>query len=101
MGRGPNGPGSEAADVFETTDFYLACYLRCDGFRLVGMRRDGARSVFRFEDRTDREAVMLAFFNNEGRVRPLAYSAAIRDLKALIHTPVVRGSKRRDTDRQQ
>ena len=53
-------------NLFETTDFYLACYLRCDGYRLVGIRRDGRRSVFRFEDRTDRQAVMLSFFNNEG-----------------------------------
>lgn len=72
-------------NAFETTDFYLACYLRCDGFRLVGIRREGPRSVFQFEDRTDRRVVMLSFFNNEGNVRPLAYSAAIKDLKALIH----------------
>ena len=77
--------GADAVDVFETTDFYLACYLRCDGFRLAGIRRDGTRSVFQFEDRTDRESVTLTFFNNEGSVRPLAYSAAIKDLKALIH----------------
>ena len=67
--------GAEAPEVFETTDFYLACYLRCDG----------TRSIFQFEDRTDRESVTLSFFNNEGSVRPLAYSAAIKDLKALIH----------------
>ena len=85
MNHMPNMPGHEVEDVFETTDFYLACYLRCDGFRLVGMRREGRRSVFRFEDRVDREGVMLAFFNNEGNVRPLAYAAAVKDLKALIH----------------
>ena len=78
-------PEREVEDVFETTDFYLACFMRCDGFRLVGLRREGSRSVFRFEDRTDRMDVMLAFFNNEGNVRPLAYAAAIKDLKALIH----------------
>ena len=77
--------GAEAPEVFETTDFYLACYLRCDGFRLVGIRREGPRCVFRFENRADRRDVTLAFFNNEGTVRPLAYSAAIKDLKALIH----------------
>ncbi len=79
------GARAEAADVFETTDFYLACYLRCDGFRLVGIRREGTRSVFRFEDRADRQVATLTFFNNEGTVRPLAYSAAIKDLKALIY----------------
>ena len=60
-------------------------YKAGDGFRLAGIRRDGMRSVFQFEDRTDRESVTLSFFNNEGSVRPLAYSAAIKDLKALIH----------------
>ncbi len=75
----------DAGEVFETTDFYLACYLRCDGFRLAGLRRAGPRTVFRFEDRGDREAVVLAFFNNEVNVRPLAYSAVIKDLKTLIH----------------
>ena len=83
--RMPQRTGAEVANVFETTDFYLACYLRCDGFRLVGIRRNGTRSVFRFEDRADRGEVTLAFFNNEGTVRPLAYSSAIKDLKALIH----------------
>jgi len=78
-------PEREVENVFETTDFYLSCYLRCDGFRLVGIRRAGSRSVFRFEDRADRQTVMLAFFNNEGNVRPLAYASAIKDLKALIH----------------
>ena len=41
--------------------------------------------MIRFQDRADRRDAMLAFFNNEGSVRPLAYSAAIKDLKALIH----------------
>lgn len=77
--------GAKTDEIFETTDFYLACFLRCDGFRLAGIRRNGTRSVFRFEDRADREAITLAFFNNEGSVRPLAYSAAIKDLKAMIH----------------
>lgn len=76
---------SQVGRIFESTDFYLACYLRCHGFRLMGVRREGPRSVFQFEDRNDRQAVTLSFFNNEGSVRPLAYSAAIKDLKALIH----------------
>ncbi len=74
-----------AGSSFETTDFYLACYLRCAGFRLMGIRRHGARSVFQFEDQVDRPDLTLAFFNNEGSVRPLAYSTAIKDLKTLLH----------------
>ena len=71
--------------VYETSDFYLACYLRCDGFRLLGIRRNGKRSIFQFEDQDDREEITLAFFNNEAKVRPLAYASSIKDFKALIH----------------
>jgi hypothetical protein len=88
MEQVPQRAGAGAENVFETTDFYLACVLRPGGFRLVGLRREGPRSVFRFEDRVDREEVMLAFFNNEGNVHRLAFSAAIKDIKdikALIY----------------
>ena len=74
-----------AAEPYETTDFYLACYLRCAGYSLVQVHRQGPRSVFHFADRPERANDTLAFFNNEGSVRPLAFTSAIRDLKALIH----------------
>ena len=85
MNNGSKMVEREEADLFETSDFYLACYLRCAGFRLAGIRREGGRTVFQFEDRADRGAFTLEFFNNEGTVRPLAYSTAIKDFKALIH----------------
>ncbi len=37
-------------DVFETRDFYLACFLRCDGYELVNLRDEGRRRVFVFRD---------------------------------------------------
>ncbi len=75
----------EPENVFETSDFYLACYLRCDGFKLIGIQKEGKRAVFRFANRADCEAVVLTFFNNEGTVQPLSFSTAIKNLKALIH----------------
>jgi hypothetical protein len=85
MTRSPQSADADSQNIFETTDFYLACFLRCDGFRLVGVRRDGPRSVFQFANRADCRAAMLDFFDNEGTVRPLAFAATIKDLKALIH----------------
>ena len=75
----------ESRDVFETTDFYLACYLRCTGHRMADLRRDGRRAVFAFEDWPERRQAVLAFFNHEGSVPPLAFVTAIKDMKALIH----------------
>jgi len=71
--------------TFDTTDFYLACFLRCAGYDLEDVRREGRRSVFVFRDRPERKAEMLAFYRNEGAVKPLAFVETIKSMKALIH----------------
>jgi len=70
---------------FETGDFYLACFLRCLDYELLGMRREGRRALFVFEDRPGRQADLMAFFGNKTDVKPLRFVSAIKDLKALLH----------------
>lgn len=70
---------------FETSDFYLACYLRCIGYALDDVRRSGPRVVFVFCDQPARRADLMAFFGNKAEVKPLQFVSAIKDLKALIH----------------
>lgn len=31
------------ASAFETRDFYLACFLRCAGYKLIDLRPEGRR----------------------------------------------------------
>lgn len=72
--------------VYETKDLYLAAFLRAKSFRLRDVKRNGTReAVFVFEDRPDREALLLAYYNNEGSIEPLAYVNAWKDLKALTY----------------
>jgi hypothetical protein len=59
--------------MFETRDFYLACFLRCTGYDPTDLRAEGRRRVFVFRDRPTRRDDVLAF------------SATIRDMKALLH----------------
>lgn len=73
------------AGAFETSDFYLACYLRCIGYALDDVRRDGRRVVFVFGDKPGRKTDLLAFFGNKAEVNPLQFVAAIKDLKTLIY----------------
>jgi len=73
------------AVAFATSDFYLACYLRCIGYDLKDMHRDGRRASFVFEDRPNRPADVIAFFGNRTEVNPLRFVSAIKDLKALLH----------------
>jgi hypothetical protein len=71
--------------AFETRDFYLACFLRCAGYELLDLRAEGRRKVFVFQDRPARRDDVIAFYGEAGSVRPLAFAAAIKDMKALLH----------------
>lgn len=72
--------------TFETSDFYLACFLRCIGYDLDGTRRDGRRVVFVFEDKPERPRDLMAFFSDKIVVKPLRFVSAIKDMKALLHS---------------
>jgi Domain of unknown function (DUF5659) len=71
--------------AFETRDFYLACFLRCSGYELLDLRAQGSRKVFVFRDHPMRRNDVIAFYGEAGGVRPLAFAAAIKDMKALLH----------------
>lgn len=73
------------AAVFETRDFYLACFLRCSGYELQGLRSEGPRKVFIFRDRASRRDDVIAFYGDTTSVRPLAFAATIKDMKGLLH----------------
>jgi hypothetical protein len=40
--------------AFETGDFYLACCMRCVGYKLLDLRAKGCRRVFVFKERLER-----------------------------------------------
>lgn len=71
--------------AFETREFYLACFLRCSGYELQGLRVEGARKVFVFRDRASCRDDVMAFYGDATSVRPLAFAATIKDMKGLLH----------------
>jgi hypothetical protein len=76
--------GTVEYDVtFETRDFYLACFLRCVGYDLVGLRAEGHRKVFVFRDRASRQQDVLAFYNDDAVVPPSAFSSTITDQSVI------------------
>ena len=80
-----NGAEPEGLKAFETHDFYLACFLKCMGYELVDLRPEGRRRVFVFRDRPKRRGDVMAYFGNNGSVRPLKFTSTIKNMKALIH----------------
>jgi hypothetical protein len=83
--QGTENAGAIGRGAFETRDFYLACFLRCTGYELVDLRAEGRRKVFVFQDRPSRRDDVMAFYGEAASVRPLAFAAAIKDMKALLH----------------
>jgi Domain of unknown function (DUF5659) len=71
--------------AFETHDFYLACFLRCAGYVLIDLRTEGRRKVFVFRDRPTRRKDVMAFYGDGAAVPPLAFSAIIKDMKAMLY----------------
>ena len=69
--------------MFETRDFYLACFLRCAGYELVNLRDEGRRKVLVFRDRATRRADVMAFYGDATSVWPLAFAATIKDMKGI------------------
>lgn len=86
MSSAQNTIASSAREkVFETHDFYLACFLRCTGYQLIDLRTEGRRKVFVFRDRPTRRDDVLAFYGQGATVPPLAFSTIIKNMKSLLH----------------
>jgi hypothetical protein len=71
--------------MFMTSDFYLACFLRCAGYELLDLRAEGRRKIFVFQDRQTRRDDVMAFYSDAATVRPLSFAATIKDMKGLLH----------------
>jgi hypothetical protein len=79
------GAAGGCRSAFETRDFYLACILQCALHELLDLRAEGRGKVFVFKDRSTRRNDMMTFYGESSSVRPLAFAAAIKDMKALLH----------------
>lgn len=75
----------EAASARGKASAFLACFLRCAGYKLIDLRAEDPRHVFVFKDRPERRNDVIAFYGGGGSVRPLGFAAAIKDMKALLH----------------
>jgi len=73
-------------ETYGTSDFYLACYLRYMDYRIVRLDRDdnSHRRTFVFEDLAGRENDVLAYYNNDASVAPMAFANTIRDIRGML-----------------
>ncbi len=65
------------------SDLNLSAFLSVSGHKLLGVKRDGRKGLFIFEDTPELERDTLKFFNRETTVDALSFGEALRNLKAL------------------
>lgn len=71
---------------FDTSDFYLACFLYSVGFKIsTTKKQDDKRISFVFEDQMNRKELVNQFFNNEANVKVKDFTNAIGTLKSMIY----------------
>ncbi|MDZ7762975.1 MAG: DUF5659 domain-containing protein [Melioribacteraceae bacterium] len=72
-------------NIYEHRDFYLGAYLIVSGCELISHRREYGATVFVFKGERLLQESITDYFANNAKVNPLEYSAAIRNLKSIIH----------------
>lgn len=77
----------EKNSQFILSDFYLAAFLRANGFRLLNIdKNDPRRAVFVFEDKEGRQSLVEDFLFGRAQVEPKSFVSAIKELKQLLHS---------------
>ena len=80
-------------EVFETKDFYLACFLKAKGIKLLNASGEKMRDiVFKFQVENS-EKLINDFYNENELIPAIKFVNAIRDLKALCHSIKMRGER--------
>lgn len=72
--------------IYETSDIYLAAYLRNSGLRYLSLRHAVNRVFFTFQDDTNRRELVRAFYSDEATISPRILRDGVRDLKSLIRS---------------
>jgi len=74
-------------ELFSTKDFYLACFLKVKGLKLIGVDKIeyGKDFYFKFERIPNLDNLITSFYADKEDVSANRFIDAIRALKALIH----------------
>ncbi len=72
-------------ELFSTTDFYLACFLKALDIKLIKAIWLGNKVVFSFRNKGNMEEIITSFYSDNEMVSANKFINAIRDLKALTH----------------
>ncbi len=71
---------------YNNKDFYLSAFLITSGCSLVGtVKENSVTTLFEFNDTAQLQNLIKQYYSMTATVEPMAYGAAIRSLKSVIH----------------
>lgn len=77
---------------FQTSDFYLACFMHARGYAIVDVQRSLAnkRVTFHFDqlngvDTSEAKDLVLGFYNGTEHVSAFKFCSALRELRGLLY----------------
>ena len=74
-------------NTYQTSDLYLAAYLKAKGLRFLNTKRSGTRHIFIFDGCGDIKKRVQDYYNDE-LVGITAFKNAIQDLKTIMYSPM-------------
>lgn len=73
--------------TYQVADIRIATLLRLKGFKLINVEHErSGRGIFIFEDRADREQLVLSFINREERLDVIGFLDEMKNLKGLVRS---------------
>jgi len=71
-------------EVFETKDFYLACFLKAKGIKLLKASGEKIKDIIFTFQLENSEKLINDFYNENELIPAIKFVNAIRDLKGII-----------------
>ena len=71
-------------ELNSSSDFYFVSYAYAQGVQPSRIRNDGRRKIFIYDD-PRYEDISTEYYAQRGMIEPIAFTNAIRNVKALIY----------------
>ena len=71
---------------YQHKDFYLCAYLLVQNCQLIRHERIGNSTTFTFHDSDELRQLVSDYYDMKAYVEAMAFTAAIRNLKTIIHS---------------
>ena len=73
-------------DTYTNKDFYLSSYLIAAGIQLKSYHKTNGKTNFEFDNSDKLQDLIQKYYSMTASVEPMAYGAAIKNLKSVIHS---------------